>query len=177
METHEMHPGECDQTHENSASSGGEPPEPGSQALVDRQPHLKPAATGNEHGYILLAEDDDDMRNLLSWSLGRRGYEVAECRNGYELYAQLAEATTPNGSRTFDLVISDVRMPGIDGNRAIESLAHDRKLPPFILITAFGNPTLHSRARELGAVAVLDKPFEIDALLILVHRIFERSPP
>jgi two-component system, response regulator, stage 0 sporulation protein F len=177
MEMHHAHPGEDELAHKNPVRCCRRALATHDHPVDDRQPRLKPTSRGDEHRYILLAEDDDDMRNLLSWSLGRRGYEVVECRNGYELYAQLAEATTPNGARPVDLVISDVRMPGIDGNRAIESLAHDHKLPPFILITAFGNPSLHSRARELGAVAVLDKPFEIGELLILVNRVLERSPP
>lgn len=116
---------------------------------------------------ILLAEDDDEMRKLLVWCLRDHGYEVAEARDGIELCKQLAPQLAHAGAGGYDLVISDIRMPGTSGLQVLEGLQALAELPPMILITAFGDEATHGKVRDLGS-AVLDKPFELDDLLTLV---------
>ena len=73
--------------------------------------------------------------------------------------------------RPFDLVVSDVRMPGVDGLSVLEGLSGWDELQnlPMVLITAFGNPHLHELARRFGAVSLLEKPFEMTALMRVVR--------
>jgi CheY-like chemotaxis protein len=68
------------------------------------------------------------------------------------------------GSGKFDLVISDVRMPGSTGLQVFSQMAGAPRIPPFILITAFGGEELHTVASGLGVLAVIDKPFDVDDL-------------
>jgi DNA-binding response OmpR family regulator len=119
----------------------------------------------------LLAEDDDEMRILLTWSLRWEGYEVVECRNGTELQDALSGATDGEEALGVALVVSDIRMPGISGLDVLRGLRLSEKFPPVVLITAFGDEETHAEADRLGAVALFDKPFEIEDLVAKVHEI------
>ena len=85
--------------------------------------------------------------------------------NGADLRENFVHlARTTRRARTIDVVVSDIHMPG---TTALEVLAEFRQLAdeiPIVLITAFGSAETHDRARSLGAVAVIDKPFDIGAL-------------
>jgi DNA-binding response OmpR family regulator len=65
----------------------------------------------------------------------------------------------------FDLVLSDLRMPGWPGMEALAKVSRNPGMPPFILFTAFADEDTHKRALEIGALTLLDKPFDIDYLL------------
>jgi CheY-like chemotaxis protein len=129
---------------------------------------------------ILLAEDTDEMRDVVALRLRQQGYAVTECRNGAELVAELAGylGTAPAGAtkRRFDLVISDIRMPGIFGLSVVEGAAECRDFPPTILITAFGDDETHEKARRVGVVATLDKPFDMNDLLVKVKETLAGAP-
>jgi CheY-like chemotaxis protein len=120
---------------------------------------------------VLLAEDNDEMRQLLVGVLKRDGYQIVEARDGRELLALLDEADPSGDSSTIDLVVSDIRMPLADGLTVLARLRQLDWSTPVILITAFGSPETHARARELGAAIVLDKPFELDELRHAVHSV------
>jgi len=123
---------------------------------------------------ILVAEDDDEMRVLLCRALARDGYEIRDTKDGTELLERLADSyTTGTTDEDYDLIISDVRMPGWTGLQLLAGLRGIRGLP-IILITAFGDAGLHQRARLLGAVATLDKPFDLDDLRTLVCHVLSR---
>jgi CheY-like chemotaxis protein len=119
--------------------------------------------------HILLAEDDDDLRELLNFSLVRAGYLVTSCSNGLELLDRLLH------SQDFQLVISDLRMPALTGLEVLEYLHDIPQRPPFLCMTAFGDPRTHEAAYKLGAAATIDKPFDLDQLLHLVQSICPRS--
>lgn len=120
---------------------------------------------------ILLAEDDKEMRVLLNQVLRKAGYEITECPDGIVLLNHLSSYLFPNEQNGVDLVISDIRMPGVTGMEVLEGLADCNDLPPIILITAFGDPKTHAEAKRLGAAAIFDKPFEISKLLEKVRQI------
>jgi CheY-like chemotaxis protein len=113
---------------------------------------------------ILLAEDDLEMRRLLSSALRKDGYEVIEAKSGAELLTTLAEFLRHPTTRPYDLIISDQRMPGLTGLEVLEGLEDEDWLPPFILITAFGSREFETDALCAGAARVLDKPFDVDDL-------------
>jgi CheY-like chemotaxis protein len=117
---------------------------------------------------ILLAEDDAEMRALVSGDLRRAGYGVLECVDGAALLGKLQSASCPEGLGV-DLVIADVRMPELTGLEALARLRATDPFTPYIVVTAFGSAETRRIARRLGAIAVLDKPFEIRDLLRLVE--------
>ena len=118
---------------------------------------------------ILLAEDDTEMRELMAGSLRQQGYEVTAVGDGKELCRTLAPQLAPPDAGKFDVVVSDNRMPGLTGLSVLEGLRALARLPPMILVTAFGDEETHRRARALGS-AILDKPFEIEDLLAEVAK-------
>jgi DNA-binding NtrC family response regulator len=111
---------------------------------------------------VIVAEDDEEMRKLLIWSLRREGYEIVEADDGLQLLARIMSAH--RDGVPVDLVISDVRMPGFTGLDVLERLQRSGYREPFILITGFGDRNTHEAADRLGAWAVLDKPFDFDHL-------------
>jgi CheY-like chemotaxis protein len=122
---------------------------------------------------ILLAEDDADLRFLLAAALARDGHLITEAADGTEILEQLAATLAtlgePEPTPQFDLIISDIRMPGWSGLDVLAGLRHYPVVPPVVLITAFGGEQLHADARRLGAVATLDKPFDLDELRAIVR--------
>jgi len=126
---------------------------------------------------ILLAEDDDEMRSLLAWALRKHGFEITECSDGLSLLNHLDSFFSGEHPEGIDLIISDVRMPGFTGLEILEGLTDFGIVPPMILITAFGDEETHAIAERLGAVAMLDKPFDLEDLLSIVDDImFTRTP-
>jgi len=65
----------------------------------------------------------------------------------------------------YDLLISDICLPGLDAFKVLEELKSRGRCPPIILLTSFGDDKTHLRARRMGVSALLDKPFALDDLL------------
>ena len=116
---------------------------------------------------VLLAEDDFEMRALLSMALRKSGYTVVECSDGIGMLTHLAAFLLPDefANAPVDLIISDIRMPGVTGMEVLEGKPEKRGFPPMILITAFGDEETHALAERFGAAAMFDKPFDVDVLL------------
>ena len=124
---------------------------------------------------ILLAEDDHEMRTLLAESLRGSSYDVVECPNGWDLLENLGNYVLPGSEhKKVDLVISDIRMPGVTGLEILAGMQHIEDCPPIILITAFGDRATHERAERCGVAAMFDKPFDVDDLLVKVRDIVPR---
>ena len=136
----------------------------------DESKKLRKVATLNPK-YILVAEDDKEMRILLAGALTKAGYEVTECPNGFNLLNHLGSYLLPDKHEDIDLIISDIRMPGVTGLEVLEGLQKARGFPPVILITAFGDQTIHAQAKQYGVAAMFDKPFDVDDLLAKVREI------
>ena len=116
---------------------------------------------------VVVAEDDAEMRRLVSLALRADGNCVEEAANGSELLELLDDAARQENS--VDLVITDVRMPGLTGFQALDWLQQVRsRRPPTIVITAFPDALTYLRAEQLGA-CVLEKPFDLDDLRSLVR--------
>ncbi|WP_216671327.1 response regulator [Mangrovicoccus sp. HB161399] len=109
---------------------------------------------------IAVIEDDDLVRSATGSLLRSLGHRVA-------LYPS-AEDFLQAGPPETDCVLSDQRMAGRSGLDLLEQLAADGRTVPFILMTAFLTPGLDDRARALGAVSVLEKPFDESALIGLL---------
>jgi CheY-like chemotaxis protein len=129
---------------------------------------------------VLIAEDDWAFRDMLLFAFEDEGCEVVAVGDGASLLDVLGSSMLPTSSvKPFDLVVSDVRMPGWSGLTALEKLGHNPMVPPVVVITAFGSEQVHERARKAGVVAVLDKPFDIPDLTALGRRVITGSghPP
>jgi len=103
------------------------------------------------------------MRSMLADELRRDGYEVLEAHDG----AAAAELLTRLRSRPDEapeLLVTDICMPSRTGLELLAELRKTEWRVPVILITAFGDDEVHEKARELGAIAVFDKPFDVDDL-------------
>lgn len=120
---------------------------------------------------ILLAEDDYEMRSLLEEILSEEGYEVVLAEDGFDLLDRVGDTWLVQ--EPFDLVLSDIRMPGCTGLDALEALREDDWSSPVLFMTAFGSRRTHREAQRLGA-DIIDKPFEMSQLL---ERVREIVPP
>ncbi len=111
---------------------------------------------------VIVAEDDDEMRRLVSEALRNDGYDVVAVSDGGGLLVTLELELGDRGALV-DLLVLDVRMPICTGMRVLEKLRAARWRVPTILMTAFGDEATAERARKLGAV-LFDKPFDLDDL-------------
>jgi two-component system response regulator HydG len=112
---------------------------------------------------ILIVEDDAAMRDLLSEELGDAGFEVAAAGNA----AAGLEIARVN---RFDLIITDLRMPEMDGFDLIRGVMALPEPPHVVMITAFGSIETAIRAVKLGAYDYITKPFEIEELLLVADK-------
>lgn len=123
------------------------------------------AEVGTPGPWVLLAEDDDDLRRVLSECIEEGGFSVTGVATGSALWDELRTAIEANATPA--VVIADERMPGLSGSTV---LARARALgcsKPLVLMTAFWDREVLVRARRLGA-AVLTKPVELADLLGLL---------
>ncbi len=126
---------------------------------------------------ILLAEDDYEMRRMLAFRLRKAKYEVIECRDGYQLLDHMGNPVFEGQPDDFDIIISDIKMPGITGLEVLEGIYQSEWFTPMILITAFGDKETHAKAEALGAAAFFDKPFDIEKLLQKIKDILVLDSP
>ncbi len=112
---------------------------------------------------ILVVEDDPDLREALVDTLELADYLVAEADCGESAIAKLSEST-------YDLVVSDVNMPGIDGHELLRHVVAKYPGLPVLLITAYGSISNAVDAMRQGAVDYLVKPFEPLTLVELVEK-------
>jgi len=107
---------------------------------------------------VLIAEDDPDTLVILRINLTAAGMETMLAGDGRTALARI-EADRP------DAVVLDVLLPGIDGWQVLEELHTKGNAVPVVMCSAKDNIYDLQRARELGAVAYLTKPFDIDRLV------------
>ena len=105
---------------------------------------------------IVLAEDDGELRALLASVLAEQG-DVTVARDGIELRNAI-------GVESPDLVVADASMRGASGLAVLTEMHRSKRRTRWIVITAFGDLQVHAEAKRCGALAVIDKPFELDAL-------------
>lgn len=116
---------------------------------------------------ILVADDDTAIRQLLRTLLEEGGYGVEEATTGQEALDGLK-------SGAYDLVLLDMRLPGMTGIEVLKQLREKTGDVPVIFITAYGSPNIAIQASSLGAYSYITKPFELDDVLHTVDLYFER---
>ncbi|MFU2157637.1 MULTISPECIES: sigma-54-dependent transcriptional regulator [unclassified Caldisericum] len=115
---------------------------------------------------ILVADDEENIRMLLSETLKDESYEVVEVNNGKDAIEQVKK-------NDFDCVLLDVRMPILDGMEAFLKIREIRNNLPVIFLTAYGSSDLAIKAMKKGAYDYLTKPFDIEELKIKVKKAIE----
>jgi two-component system cell cycle response regulator CpdR len=116
---------------------------------------------------ILLAEDDDSMRSFLAKALERAGHEVTACQDGEEGLESLEKA----GDDVFDLLLTDIVMPGLDGIELARRAAEIDPNLKIMFITGFAAVALTAGASAPQDAKVLSKPFHLRQLVDEVNRV------
>lgn len=119
---------------------------------------------------ILIAEDNADMRELLEEVLEDAGYETVCTADGRQAMTHIERER-----EMIDLVITDVRMPGLTGDELLSAVRARRAETPVIVITAFGSVEQAVELVRAGAYQYLTKPFRNSELLQVVHTALEQS--
>lgn len=122
---------------------------------------------------ILLAEDDDAVRWALTALFEQSGYRVEALSNGAALLASLfsEDASEP------DVLVLDVRMPGVSGLTILEGLRADGWTVPVVVVTAFADTETTRRVEQLPATICLPKPLDPDRLEAAVRRAIREGAP
>jgi DNA-binding NtrC family response regulator len=113
---------------------------------------------------LLLIDDEPDLRTTLAEALSDAGHNVLEAGDGAEGLLQLQ-------SKTFDVVICDVRLPKVDGLSVLRRVRQGSPGTDVILMTAYADVADAVAALKVGAYDYLTKPFEFDELLVQLQRI------
>jgi len=131
-----------------------------SSAAAERTPAVESAR-------ILVVDDERSMREMLAILLKREGHEVSVAESGRGAIDLLNQ-------KPFDLVVSDARMPDVDG---LEVLRHARSINPSviaIMVTAYGSPDLLRGVAQLGVNDYVEKPFNTEVLRFRIRKELDR---
>jgi CheY-like chemotaxis protein len=114
---------------------------------------------------ILLVEDDADTRSALAMLFEIEGFEVITAADGEEAYLHAVKERP-------DLIVTDINMPKVDGLSLIKMIREDGRTSsiPIVAVSAIDKEHLN-QAKELGAIAVAQKPIEYDQFLSLVAKV------
>ncbi len=119
---------------------------------------------------VLVVDDDEESRRLLSEVLEANGYEVDAVEDG----VAAREALARDGE--FRIIIADLRMPHETGLELMRKLRRQNSKHPIILMSSFVSATERKLAQELGAHALLEKPFRLSDLLEKVGELVSKNP-
>jgi two-component system chemotaxis response regulator CheY len=119
---------------------------------------------------ILIVDDSMTMRQMVNFTLSSAGHSVTEAGN-------TDDALLNAQKQRFDLVISDVNMPGRSGIELVTELRKlaDYKFVPIILLTTESQPEMKSKGRAAGATGWIVKPFDPEALLGVLRKVLPGS--
>jgi DNA-binding NtrC family response regulator len=115
---------------------------------------------------VLVVDDEEPFRRLLKKELTRKGYAVEVAPDGSEALRLLRD-------RSFDVILLDVVMPGVDGISLMKKLKEDSGSPSIIVLTGKATVETAVEAMKNGAFDYLTKPYKLDELVIVVDRAYE----
>jgi DNA-binding NtrC family response regulator len=117
---------------------------------------------------VLVVEDDTSLRELLQLELSRSGYKVTVAAGGEEGLGLYRE-------ENFNVVLLDVRMPGLDGVEVLKLMRQESKVPEIIMFTGHGNIETAVECIQNGAYDYLTKPIKLDELELLIDKAYEKN--
>jgi DNA-binding NtrC family response regulator len=143
----------------------------GTRLLRPRDPNR---AVIHHERTILVIEDDTEMRLLIARTLERAGYAVVTARSGSDAVDWLGLCVFDGSLANVPaLIVSDIRLPDFSGLDLLEVMISALEDVPMVLITGFPSRETYAEAFELGAVRVLEKPFELEALRAAVRSVLD----
>ena len=125
---------------------------------------------------VLVAEDNPALRGLIADVVTSEGYEVVEAANAFELEQAIGISASSGPTEAFDLVVTDIRMPGKSGLDALSELRRAGSYSRFVVVTSFPEDATERRIRELDA-KLLAKPFSLGELRALMKAILYPAMP
>jgi two-component system response regulator PilR (NtrC family) len=117
---------------------------------------------------ILVVDDESSMRRMIEILLSQEGYETFCAESAEQALAALS-------TRAFDLIISDIRMPGLSGMDLLKRLKAEDSQAEVILMTAYASTESAIEAIKLGAFDYVTKPFQVDELVNIVRHALEKK--
>jgi DNA-binding response OmpR family regulator len=120
--------------------------------------------------HILIAEDDEPLGELLASVIALDGHEVTVVPTADDMQRELRDVER---AHVFDVIITDIRMPGSSGLDVVESIRATGCAKPIIVMTAFPDDSVRVRAASLGTM-LLAKPFALDAMCLAINDLLER---
>ncbi|TAK57671.1 MAG: response regulator [Bacteroidetes bacterium] len=117
----------------------------------------------NQHK-ILVVDDEEALRTVLSGELVNEGYEVGTAGDG-------DEAITIIKQRPFDIVLLDIKMPKVDGFEVLKFIKKDYPSIKVIMLTAFADLKNAIESKKLGAEDFISKPYDLVDLLTTIERV------
>ena len=118
--------------------------------------------------YILIIDDEENMRYMLSVMLTRQGYRVDQAENGAEGLARLA-------TNAYDYILCDIRMPETDGKAFLLGALEQHVSAPVIMMSAYGSVETAIECMKLGAYDFISKPFKKDEIIMVLKKAEERE--
>ena len=122
----------------------------------------------NRPARILIIDDDPNARSAIAWALSRDGYETEQAGDGAAALARLASFQP-------DVIITDIKMPDMDGIELLRHVNQQANPALVVLVTAFGSQDVTIEALRLGAYNYLSKPIQIDELRRVVENAAEKQ--
>lgn len=122
--------------------------------------------------HILLAEDDDSMRQFLTLALEKAGHRVTPCADGLAAY----KAAEDSGSG-IDLLLADIVMPGMDGIELSQRVSRLHPHVKILFITGFSAVAMDANLNGQDNAKVMSKPFHLNDLVKQVNEILVKSAP
>lgn len=113
---------------------------------------------------VLVVDDEHLMRRMVRSILVKEGYSVTQAVDGDDALAKLEKSR-------FDIVITDINMPGSDGFQLLSAIRQANPEIGVIVMTGFGDSTTPDRARQLGADEYITKPFNAREIEVIVERV------
>jgi len=117
----------------------------------------------NQHS-ILVVDDEEALRTVLSTELGSEGYKVEAASDG-------DEAISIVQNRQFDLVLLDIKMPRVDGFEVLKFIKKNHPQMKVIMLTAFADLKNAIESKKLGAEDFISKPYDLVDLLTTIERV------
>lgn len=118
---------------------------------------------------ILVVEDDRDLNRAVCSFLNKNGYEAVGCLSAIEAYDAMY------GGNLFDLIISDIMMPGIDGFEFAETVREQNEHIPILFMTARDDFAAKQRGFKLGIDDYMVKPVDLDEMLLHIGALMRRA--
>src|SRR5690349_11668466 len=111
--------------------------------------------------HILIIDDEENLRHMLSVMLARQGYRAETAADGAEGLRRVRE-------QAYDFILCDIRMPEMDGKTFLSRALETRVASPIIMMSAYGTVDIAVECMKMGAYDFISKPFKKDEIVMVL---------